>query len=276
MANTDKVDSLIYQGGLMGRIRRYRIFLLCSLCVLLVLPVCALHAAKPSAVAFSAATYQKGPQGTEKLGKIFVQGSFVRTEINAADRDVKIFDTDKGVSYQLYPDRRQYLEMPYVSTLFQKNPADGEINPCAGMSGAQCERLGVTTISGRDAVEWNITVTQDKKTIRIRQWIDSQRGFVLRHVTDQGEYSELQLLGRVKLGNRDVEKWEMSVSDGEQPPQHTLSWFDPELNLAIKEEFPGGYVRELRNVRIDPQDPRLFVIPGDYQKISVRQAPAGE
>ena len=221
-----------------------------------------------SGAAFSADTYQKGPQGSEKFGKIFVQNNLVRTEIiGKNDREIRIFDADKSVSYLLDPDKRQYREIPYTSMPLQKSLQDGEVNPCDELANLHCERLGVTNISGRDAVEWDIFVTQGENNLRIRQWVDAERGNILRYITDTGEYSELKLLGTDRLGDRTVEKWEMVFSDGAQSNRRSLSWFDPVLNLTVKEEYPEGYVREIRNIRVQVQKPELFLIPVGYQKI---------
>ncbi len=61
------------------------------------------------------------------------------------------------------------------------------------------------------------------------------------------------------------------MSQGTQQAQQLLRWFDPELNLAIREEFPGGFVREMKNIKLAPQDASLFEVPAGYKKIALPQ-----
>jgi hypothetical protein len=82
---------------------------------------------------------------------------------------------------------------------------------------------------------------------------------------------EQRLLAMEVLHGRPVEKWEMILTQGEQPAQRSSRWFDPQLNLAIKEANSGGYVRELQNITVGPQDPGLFKIPEQFKQIVPRQ-----
>ncbi|MGB5534442.1 MAG: hypothetical protein WBN08_00955, partial [Thiogranum sp.] len=55
-------------------------------------------------------------------------------------------------------------------------------------------------------------------------------------------------------------------------------WYDPELQIAIREELSGGYFRELRDIRVAPQPDHLFTVPADYQRVTPEQqsdAPTG-
>ena len=76
------------------------------------------------------------------------------------------------------------------------------------------------------------------------------------------------MIGPDTLEGRRVEKWEMTMRQGNQAPQTSTQWFDPELKLAVREEFPGGYVRELRNIHVGQQAMDLFQIPAGFQKVT--------
>ena len=57
----------------------------------------------------------------------------------------------------------------------------------------------------------------------------------------------------------------------------TTQWYDRELQIAMREELPGGYFRELRNIRIGPQSDALFRVPAGYRLVEPqRQQPAGQ
>jgi hypothetical protein len=74
------------------------------------------------------------------------------------------------------------------------------------------------------------------------------------------------------LDGRAVEKWEMVATMPNQPETRTFQWFDPELELAVRQEYPGGFVSELKNVSVGKQPDHLFSIPAGYERVS---APKG-
>ncbi|MES9936902.1 MAG: hypothetical protein ABW153_10690 [Sedimenticola sp.] len=226
--------------------------------------------AAPSTVQFSADTYQKGQNGQESMGKIYVGDGMMRTEMQQSGQQViQIMDTKRQAAWVLYPAHRSYMEMSGGS--MPANQSSGAAaNPCQGLAGAQCRKLGQESVSGRAATKWEVNLTQQGKSYQSYQWLDNERGLVLRQESSGGR-SELKLLGMEKLEGRTVEKWEMNFSQGKQPAQRSYRWFDPELNLAVREEFPGGFVREMKNIRVAPQDPSLFTLPAGYKKITPQQ-----
>jgi hypothetical protein len=151
----------------------------------------------------------------------------------------------------------------------------GEVSPCEGVPASSCRKLGDEKINGRNAAKWSVSVNQQGKTASSTQWIDRQRGILLRQEMPDGGLIEQKMVGVERLGNRNVEKWAMQVTQGKGQSQRSYSWFDPELNLAIREEYPGGYLREMRNIRVGAQDARLFTIPAGFKKVSPRQQPQG-
>jgi hypothetical protein len=80
---------------------------------------------------------------------------------------------------------------------------------------------------------------------------------------------EMRLVGSETLNGRTVEKWEMTATrpGGQSSVAH--QWFDPELNINIREEQPGGFVSELRNISIGKQPADLFTVPNGYKIMSM-------
>jgi len=103
------------------------------------------------------------------------------------------------------------------------------------------------------------------------QWIDKERGVPLRQEMPNGQTTELKLVAEEDLGGRKVEKWEMVATTPNQPETRTFQWFDPELDLAIRQEFPGGMVSELTNIRVGQQPDELFKVPAGYERMSAPQ-----
>ena len=104
------------------------------------------------------------------------------------------------------------------------------------------------------------------------QWVDAERGIPVRSEAPDGTRMTLEMKGVETVNGRTAEKWEMTLERPDAPTQRSYQWYDPELELAIREEFPGGYVRELTDIRVGPQPASLFRVPDGYREISLEQA----
>jgi hypothetical protein len=223
-------------------------------------------------VQFSADTLQKGPQGSESQGKIYVGNKKMRTEMTQGGQQiVQITDNQRQIQWILYPAQRSYMEYRVPAGAPQGDAQGSDRNPCQGMQGASCRNLGQEQVAGRQAVKWEITISHQGKSQKSTRWIDSERGIPLRQEMPNGQRMELRMLGRESLGGRAVEKWEMSMYQGDQSPKRSLQWYDPELKLTVREEFPGGYVRGMQNIRVGAQPAQLFTVPMGFKKITPQQ-----
>jgi len=221
------------------------------------------QAAPPAAVEFSADTLQTDPQNNQRSGRIYVGKQHIRSETQQNGQPVvSIIDTEQKTTWVLYPQQRSYIEYGGAGAV----PDTRNGSPCDGIPGAECRRLGEEEIQGRAAVKWSVTVPGQGGSVQSIQWIGKQRSILLRQEIQGGPVMEQKMLGVEQLQGRDVEKWEMVVTQGTQQHRSTR-WFDPQLNLAIREQNPGGYLRELRNIQVGAQPPELFTIPADYRKI---------
>ncbi|AKH20443.1 hypothetical protein [Sedimenticola thiotaurini] len=241
--------------------------LVLGLCLLLT-GIPQVRAASPAAVEFSADTVQTDPQKNQRVGHIFVGKNRVRSESEQNGQPVvSIVDTDSGVTWVLYPRQGSYIEYRMGSG----QPVAEAGSPCAGVPGARCKKLGDETLHGRPATKWQVSMPSQKGAVQSTQWIGKQHSILLRQEVKDGPVMEQRMLQVEQFDGRTVEKWEMTVSQGDQPVQRSLRWFDPQLNLAIREESPLGYVRELRNITIAPQNPGLFQVPAEFRKIVPQQ-----
>jgi hypothetical protein len=190
---------------------------------------------------------------------------------------VRITDQKRGMEWILFPDEKNYLERgggPGAPSAPPPGPPSAETDPCAGMQGLTCRRVGVEDVGGRPAVKWEMSMSQQGETLTGAQWLDQERGIPLKSVMPNGQSMELKILGKEDVDGRSVEKWEMTTTVPNQQPMRTFQWYDPELELAVREEFPGGYVSELKNIRIGPQPDDLFVVPAGYERMTM--SPSGE
>ena len=227
------------------------------------------QAASPAAVEFSADTYQTDPQNNQRTGHIYVGSSRIRSDTQQNGQPiVNIIDTENQITWVLYPQQRSYIEYRMDAT---QGGAVEKGSPCEGIPGAQCKNLGDDAVQGREATKWEVIMPAQGRSVQSTQWIGKQRSILLRQEVQGGPVMAQRMLGVEQLNGRQVEKWEMTVDQDSQPQQRSTRWFDPQLNLAIKEESPGGYIRELRNISIGTQDPGLFRIPEQFKKIVPQQ-----
>jgi outer membrane lipoprotein-sorting protein len=228
-----------------------------------------------AAVEFSAEMIQQGPEGQTSSGKMFVGHNRMRTEMSHQGQQIiRVTDEGRGVEWILFPEQKKYMEQKLGVPGGQESGAMSKPveDPCGGMPGLICRKLGEEDIGGRKAVKWEMVASHQGQTMKSTQWIDKERGVPLRQEMPNGQTSELKFVGNEALGGRKVEKWEMVVTMPNQPQTRTFQWFDPELDLAIRQEFPGGIVSELTNIRVGKQPDELFNIPAGYERVS---APEG-
>jgi hypothetical protein len=122
-------------------------------------------------------------------------------------------------------------------------------------------------------VKWAIRVEDPRgEELSMTQWIDAERGVPLRSESSDGSRMSMEMLGRETLEGRPVEKWQSTIERPGGEVRRSQQWYDPELEMVIREEFPGGYVRELTDIRIAPQPDSLFEIPEGYREMSAADA----
>jgi hypothetical protein len=174
---------------------------------------------------------------------------------------IEIVKPRQGVLWQLMPDSNTYYEYKIPQTA----PGEGSDNPCAAAPNLQCNLLGQEPIHGRPAKKWRISGKTPQGQVQRTLWIDLQRKIPLRQENGRGDVAELRLLGKEQLAGRTVEKWQMSMTH-QQQTFRSFQWYDPRLQLTIREEVPGRSIKELSNIEEGPQRVELFQIPAGYQK----------
>lgn len=234
--------------------------------------VCAFSAqAEIAGVEFSADMVSRGPDGEMTTGKMYVGDTRMRIEMSQQGRQVvRINDQNRRMEWILFPEQKSYMERTMASGPDAQTPAStpsADANPCAGVAGLTCRKVGEEDVSGRPAIKWEMTVVRDGQSASGAQWIDAERGLPLKYQMPNGQSMELQMLGSETIDGRAVEKWRMTTAMPNQQPIETFQWYDPQLELSVREEFPGGFVRELDNIEIGKQPDALFEVPADYSKM---------
>lgn len=207
---------------------------------------------------FSADVVQGTSGGLEQSGRMFVGAGRVRTEMKQADRlFVEIIDPKLGKAWVLDQQRNQYQERS-VPLLSESGSASA--NPCEGVLGARCQLMSQEMINGRQASKWRIEVSGVQRL----QWNDVSHGFPVK-VSEAGKIvMAMVYIGNEMLAGRRVERWRAIQQSGQVVVENE-QWYDPQLNIAIRQLAKDGSFKELRNIKLGPQASHLFTLPEGYQ-----------
>lgn len=218
---------------------------------------------------FSAEVVQISSREVLLAGRIFVSGGQVRTEylVDGKGR-VDLFLPHAQKEITLYPDRKVYRQQSVDVSLEAVGGAD---SPCSGFANRSCVLVGEEDLNGRRTKRWAVTTeTAQSGQRQGAVWTDVQYRFPVKQIYDGLLTSELVYTGAESINGRSTEKWQAKVRSSDGQVVATVQWYDPMLNVAIRQELPGGVIRELRDIRIGPQPDLLFVVPDGYRLI---QAP---
>jgi hypothetical protein len=200
----------------------------------------------------------------------------MRTETDINDTTmIQIIDIKNQTAYMLNSEEKTYLRRQAAGTAMddvEQKTAD----PCAGMRNISCKKLGTETINNRPAEKWEMTTQQGGDSAEMLVWIDQKRRIPVRQTMPDGSQMEMSMVGTEKINGRKTEKWVMKASRPGGQSQTSYQWYDPEIQMNIREEQPGGMVRELVNIRIGKQPASLFKVPSGYTEISIPGGGTGQ
>lgn len=223
-------------------------------------------------IEFSADAVISVPQQAVRQTRLFVGKNAVRSESTIDGQDmVEISYPEEGRVILINHHLRAYRDR----TVAVKSNKDDD-SPCAQIRDAVCERLGTESVNGIKTEKWQIiSGTQGRKS-RTLHWIDVKRKLAIREFFPDGSVADLKMLKKEKINERDTEKWERTLSRPDGSSIKSYQWYDAGLKIAIREELPGGYVRELKNIKISKQPDKLFNVPQDYKRIDEQSAMQSE
>jgi len=212
---------------------------------------------------FSADAVITIPDAPKTSSKLYVGKDVVRTEVKTKNGlIVDIVYPLEGKLIKLNPSLKQYIEIPIekkTNNLLNRN------NPCYRLQNATCTQIGNENINGQSTQKWQIVTIQQGRNVRTLHWVDTKRQLAIREFFNDGALAEMTLEKNEMINSRNTEKWVRTLSRPDGSTVNSFQWYDPQLKISIREELPGGYVRELTNIRIGKQNINLFTIPDDYE-----------
>ena len=219
-------------------------------------------------VEFSADAVINIPQQSAKYFKIFVGKQAVRREMSEnGQKMIEIVYPEQGRALLINDQMRSFKERR-----FPAQSKDDNKTPCAQINNSICEKLGTENIDGIKTEKWQIVSTEKGRKMRTLHWIDVKRKLAIREFFPDGSVSELKMIKKEKINERNAEKWERTLSRPDGQLVKSYQWYDNKLKIAIKENLPNGYSRELKNVKVGKQEDKLFELPAGYMQIDNRPA----
>ena len=232
-----------------------REFLFISLCIPLLIQAMSVEAGW-FGTDFSAEVVVGTTESKEKRGNMYVGAGRVRTEIGMGEQQlIEIIDPAKGVAWVLDVGSKSYQEriVPKVTATTVTQ------SPCEGVAGAECRALPEETINGRRCNKWMLRFNGKERV----QWNDALHGFPVQVVESGQVVMAMVFIAEETLNGRHVERWR-ALQHTEGRVTETEQWYDPQLNIAIRQQEKNGSFRELRNIRLGPQADALFELPKGY------------
>ncbi|MFQ5644191.1 MAG: hypothetical protein ACE5FQ_10915 [Thiogranum sp.] len=222
---------------------------------------------------------QSTPEGKGRNAQVYVGDNQVRLEYTKDDLHmVEIYDMKNHRLLLMVPQMESYMlrRMPEGKTVNPMLPPL-QASPCTWMPAARCRSLASESLYGRKVTKWEMTRERKEQNLRSLHWMDDERHMPLREEWPDGSVSELRPAGLETLNGRSAERWEMKITQPGGEELTSTQWYDPELQITVREEKPGGKYRELRDIRVGAQPAQLFRIPAGYTRLDsdgVDSAPA--
>ncbi|MCP5037016.1 MAG: hypothetical protein GY945_05375 [Rhodobacteraceae bacterium] len=226
--------------------------------------------------AFVASAVQTMPDGGEQVGRIMKSGQNMRLEIQAdGQTSIQIMRGAEGIAYLVDPQTQTYGEIrdPSVS-----QAVTGASNPCPSeaemqATGLICELMGQGKVSGVVTQHWEISMPQTQGKTMV-EW-DTGRRRALSQTWPDGTSQVMTFQAMEQMEGRSVEHWTSATQSPGQPAALGGWWFDAGLRVVLREEIPGGIVRQLTDIKVGPVDPAMFLPPQGYTQIQPQMQQQG-
>jgi hypothetical protein len=117
-------------------------------------------------------------------------------------------------------------------------------------------------LNGRSARKWLLRIKGEEQ----QQWNDAIHHFPIQIVKAGQVVMAKVFIGTEVLDGRQVERWRTLQQDTRSIVENE-QWYDPQLNIAIRQEAQDGSFRALRNIQLGSQADALFELPQGYRKL---------
>jgi hypothetical protein len=89
----------------------------------------------------------------------------------------------------------------------------------------------------------------------------------VRQENPDGSILDVNILDNQEVNGRQVRKVDMIAISPDGSSVHGIQWFDTELDIVVRQQTDDGSIDELRNIKVENIDPKLFAIPEGYKSV---------
>ena len=247
------------------------------LCWLLVAPLAATAAWFGAEFSADAVQYDPQTRQWKPVGKMYVGKDKLRLEsLRDNQTQVMIVEGASHTAYLLNPQQQAYMEMKgmHAIPMLAVVPMPDEAGSPCQQGKMQCKKVGEETIGGTPTEKWEFVVQEEKGPATSLQWFDRSRKMAVRQEFPKNQVIERKYVGKAKLGDREVEKWEITIKQ-EGKTQTGVEYIDPTLDAVVRQDQEGGKVTALSDIKVGAQPASLFEIPAGYRKQEMGNRGAG-
>jgi len=233
--------------------------------------LCYMPSFTQAGVEFSADSVESHPEYGERTGRLFMGQDRIRTdfEING-EKIIQIIDLDKQQAIIINVTQKSFMRRQAGKVDMKQSAASsGDMNPCANMQNLDCKDAGSEMVNGRRTHKWVISSAGQSGTMTF--WLDETRKIPVRQELPDGSLMEMRMLGIESINGRNTEKWEMTSRFPNGESQKSTQWYDPQLNINVREQQPGGFTRNLININLGKQPDNVFLVPPGFSEQTMPQ-----
>lgn len=233
------------------------------------LVICFCFSSGANAVSFTADAIQLRGKAVGHA-KMFWSDGNVRFEyLDQGVPIVQIFDNREKQVIWLDTNNKVYMqrELTEQQTVPDITDTKKKYDPCESFTDAQCTKLKSAELNGRQTDKWLITLSVGGRDQHVFQWIDQKHQILVRQENPDGSILDVNIRDDQEVNGRQVRKIDMIAIAPDGSSVHGIQWYDEELNIVVRQQTDDGSIDELRNIKVEEIDPKLFAIPEDYQSV---------
>ena len=221
------------------------------------------------AVSFTADAVQH--RGTEvSHARMFWNDGSVRFEyMDQGIPMVQIFDNKNSKVIWLDSAKKVYMERELSDQRAVPVMAGTEkkYNPCDDFPDAECTRLKSAELNDRQTDKWLITYKVDSRDQHVFQWIDRKHHILVRQENPDGSVLDVKILDDQEINGRQVRRVDMNAIDSDGNSVRATQWYDPVLDIVVRQQADDGLIDELRNIKLETIKAEMFAIPEGYRTV---------
>ena len=218
------------------------------------------------AAEFTADAVETRPGQQLRYGKLTVKDHLSRFEFQVRGNPVvQITDKAANITRFLSPLSHTYFEVKGTPDA----AADGDFSnatPCPKVPGITCVKDREEQLGGFKVEKYRVSADKIKRSVYV--WWDPKRKMALRREYLNGGVQQMIMHGVMPYDEgRKAENWEVLYMSPFGSYQRGSVQYDPDLGIAVMQNFPNGTSRSLNNIKVKTVDDALFAIPERYKKI---------